>query len=243
MKDKLYEFYLKCKSRIKPLSSDEYIYLLRKLGVKIGKGGKIFNTRNVCIEADPVLLEIGDYVKVTQGVVIITHDYSRSVLRRVYGQIIGDGAPVHIGNNVFIGINSIILMGTEIGDNTIVGAGSVVKGKFPPNVVIAGSPARIICSLKEFHEKRKKQTVLEAKEYIRQFFKRNARLPQAHEMRAFFPLFLERSIQAIQENNINLYLSGDEYEEILESYLNGKSIYDNLEQLCLEAFGDKSTFE
>jgi len=132
MKDKLYEFYLKCKSRIKALSSDEFIFLLRKSGgVKIGKGCKIFNTRNVCIEADPVLLEIGDYVKITQGVVVVTHDYSRSVLRRVYGQIIGDGAPVVIGNNVFIGINSIILMGTELGDNTIVGAGSVVKGKFP----------------------------------------------------------------------------------------------------------------
>ena len=105
-------------------------------------------------------------MKITQGVVIITHDYSRSVLRRVYGQIIGDGAPVHIGNNVFIGINSIILMGTELGDNTIVGAGSVVKGKFPSNVVIAGCPARVVCTLDIFHEKRKEKTIIEAKEYI-----------------------------------------------------------------------------
>ncbi len=168
----IYYKYLMIKNRIKALTSNEYIWLLRYEGIKIGKGCKIFNTRNVCIETDPVLLEIGDYVKITQGVVIITHDYSRSVLRRVYGQIIGDGAPVIIGNNVFIGINSIILMGTELGNNTIVGAGSVVKGKFPPNVVIAGCPAKIICSLDEFHEKRKQQTVSEAKEYIRRFFKR-----------------------------------------------------------------------
>ncbi|WP_289004957.1 acyltransferase [uncultured Parabacteroides sp.] len=52
--------------------------------------------------------------------------------------------PVSIGKNCFIGMNSIILKGTVIGDNSIVGAGSVVSGHFPENVVIAGNPARII---------------------------------------------------------------------------------------------------
>ena len=52
--------------------------------------------------------------------------------------------PVLIGENCFIGMNSIVLKGTTIGKNSIVGAGSVVCGKFPENVVIAGNPARII---------------------------------------------------------------------------------------------------
>ena len=52
--------------------------------------------------------------------------------------------PVRIEDNVFIGCNCLILKGTEIGVNSIVGAGSVVCGKFPDNVVIAGNPARII---------------------------------------------------------------------------------------------------
>lgn len=52
--------------------------------------------------------------------------------------------PVKIGNNVWVGLNAIILKGTEIGDNSVVGAGSVVKGKFPANCVIAGNPARIV---------------------------------------------------------------------------------------------------
>ncbi len=55
-------------------------------------------------------------------------------------------------------------------------------------------------------------------------------------MRAFFPLFLERNMKAIQDNNINLHLSGDEYNEILEDFLKGTPAYNNLEDLCKKAF-------
>jgi acetyltransferase-like isoleucine patch superfamily enzyme len=49
-----------------------------------------------------------------------------------------------IGNNVWIGINSIILKGTSIGDNSVVSAGSIVKGHFPANSLISGNPAKIV---------------------------------------------------------------------------------------------------
>ena len=52
--------------------------------------------------------------------------------------------PIDIGKNCFIGCNTIILKGTVLGDGCVVGAGAVVSGKFPPNSVIAGNPARII---------------------------------------------------------------------------------------------------
>ena len=51
---------------------------------------------------------------------------------------------VKIGDNVFIGCNCIILKGTVLGDNCVVGAGSVVHGAFEDNCVIAGNPARVI---------------------------------------------------------------------------------------------------
>lgn len=55
--------------------------------------------------------------------------------------------PIRIGKNCFVGCNSIILKGTELGDNCVVGAGAVVAGRFGPNCVIAGNPARIIRKL------------------------------------------------------------------------------------------------
>lgn len=45
---------------------------------------------------------------------------------------------------MWIGLNALILKGTIIGDNCVVGAGAVVKGKFPANCVIAGNPAKIV---------------------------------------------------------------------------------------------------
>ena len=51
--------------------------------------------------------------------------------------------PVVIGENVFIGLNVIILKGAEIGDNSVIGAGSIVRGKIPANCMAAGVPAKV----------------------------------------------------------------------------------------------------
>lgn len=52
--------------------------------------------------------------------------------------------PVHIGNNVWIGENVVILLGVTVGDGVIIGANSVVNRDVPPNTIVAGSPARPI---------------------------------------------------------------------------------------------------
>lgn len=67
-------------------------------------------------------------------------EHRRAGLDEQYAQ----RAPIRIGNDCFIGANSIILKGTVLGNNVVVGAGSVVHGHFPDNCIIAGNPAKII---------------------------------------------------------------------------------------------------
>ena len=49
-----------------------------------------------------------------------------------------------LGENVWVGLNAIILKDTVIGNNSVIAAGSVVKGKFPDNALIQGNPAKVI---------------------------------------------------------------------------------------------------
>lgn len=62
---------------------------------------------------------------------------------------------VRIGNNVFVGACSIILPGISVGDNSIIGGGSVVTKNVPSNEVWAGNPAKFICSKDEYLKKYK----------------------------------------------------------------------------------------
>jgi len=124
---------LKCSDR-------QRIIYLRRLGVKIGERCRI---RTMKFSTEPYLIEIGDHVAVAANTEFITHDGATWVFEEevdgggIFGKIV-------IGNNVFIGINCILLSNTTIGDNCIIGAGSVVRGQFPENSVIAGNPAQIV---------------------------------------------------------------------------------------------------
>ncbi len=138
----------------KKYSSETYVDYLRSIGIKIGNNCRIFSPINTVIdEQNPKLISIGDNVRITQGVNILTHDYSWSVLAVKYNQCFGNIGPVIIGNNVFIGINSVILKNSNIGDNVIIGAGSVVSGNILSNSVYVGNPAKRIMSIEEFYNK------------------------------------------------------------------------------------------
>jgi len=88
------------------------------------------------------LISIGDNCRIAAGVVILDYNgHIVSSLDRTKGW--DNPMDVQIGNNVWIGTNAIILKGTTIGDNCVVGAGSVVKGFFPPDSIIQGNPATV----------------------------------------------------------------------------------------------------
>lgn len=61
---------------------------------------------------------------------------------------------MHVGANSFIGARCVLLPGAHIGDDTIVGAGSVVRGRFPDGVVIAGNPATVVASTVDWIERK-----------------------------------------------------------------------------------------
>ena len=62
--------------------------------------------------------------------------------------------PIKIGRNCFIGTKTLLLPGASIGDNVIIGAGSVVSGQIPPNSVAAGNPAKVLCSIQDYYFKK-----------------------------------------------------------------------------------------
>ena len=176
-------------------TSKTYIEYLRKKGIQIGEDCTIYAPNKTIIDEQyPWLISIGNHVRITEGVIILTHDYSWSVLKRVdidgkKGAILGAAGEVSIGDNVFIGINSIILRNVIIGDNVIIGAGSVVSKDCESGWVYAGNPAKKIITVREFYEKRFKLQIEEAKMLAQKYYERYNRFPEPEVFHEFFMLF------------------------------------------------------
>ncbi|MEM6526956.1 MAG: acyltransferase [Chloroflexota bacterium] len=90
-------------------------------------------------------ITIGDRVVVGCNTIIADTDFHplQPDVRREH-PIDGATAPVTIGNDVFIGMNALILKGVTLGNGCVVGAGSVVTKDVPPGAIVGGNPARVI---------------------------------------------------------------------------------------------------
>ena len=174
-------------------SSSRFVAYLRKKGVQIGSDVKIYSPCHTLIDTTcPWLLTIGNHVRVTHGVIILTHDYSWSVLKcapESLGSVLGAQSPVKIGNNVFIGMNAIITRGVTIGDNVVIGAGSIVTKDCESNSVYAGSPAKKIMTISEYHEKREALQFDEARKMARIYRERFNKFPPKEVFSEYFMLF------------------------------------------------------
>ncbi|MDR2949061.1 MAG: sugar O-acetyltransferase [Prevotella sp.] len=102
--------------------------------------GKNFYANTGCLFDDYARIVIGDNVMLGPNVGIYTSAHPFSVKEGVINLI----APIVIGNDVWIGGNVIIMPGVIIGNNSMIGAGSVVLNNIPPDVIAVGNPAKPI---------------------------------------------------------------------------------------------------
>ncbi len=107
--------------------------------------GENFYANHNCVILDGGGVEIGDFVLLAPNVGIYTAGHPLDAERRDAG--LEYAYPVKIGNHVWVGGGVSILPGVEIGDYTVIGAGSVVTKSLPANVLAAGNPCRVIREL------------------------------------------------------------------------------------------------
>jgi acetyltransferase-like isoleucine patch superfamily enzyme len=112
--------------------------------LRIGKGCHIGKDTFFDLRA-PIIIE--DFVTISMRATIITHiSVGKSVLSNWYPK---ESASVQIKNDVYIGVNSTILKGVTIGQNSVVSAGSLVMRDVPKYTVVGGVPAKVLKNLKE----------------------------------------------------------------------------------------------
>ncbi|MCD4829746.1 MAG: acyltransferase [Candidatus Cloacimonetes bacterium] len=108
------------------LTIEDYCFIAR--GVWIGGMGSLL---------------IGQNTMIGIGTVVVSSDHNYNFISIPYYDLSEIAKPINIGKNVWIGANSVILGGTNIGDGSVVAAGSVAEGEYPENVLLAGVPAVI----------------------------------------------------------------------------------------------------
>ncbi|WP_223296256.1 acyltransferase [Shewanella halifaxensis] len=107
--------------------------------LEIGEGSFFNDGVNICATQS---IKIGHHTKVGDMTYIFDTDFHQLSPEREM-----KNAPIIIGNNVWVGANSMILAGSSIGNNSVIAAGSIVVGEIPPNCLAAGTPAKVIRSL------------------------------------------------------------------------------------------------
>jgi Acetyltransferase (isoleucine patch superfamily) len=120
--------------------------------------GKIFYANFNLVVVDDIEVYIGDNVMIAPNVTITATGHPVDPdLRKGGAQF---SIPVKIGNDVWIGSNVVILPGITVGDNSVIGAGSVVTKDIPSNVVAVGNPCKVLREInerdKEYYYKNRK---------------------------------------------------------------------------------------
>ena len=158
--DRLYDF-----NATRPTELDKRAMLLREMFAEIGEdcyiepplhsnwgghfvhfGSRIYANFGLTL-VDDTHIYVGDGCMFGPNVVIATAGHP--VLPELRARGLQYNAPVHIGRNCWLGAGALVMPGVTIGDNTVVGAGSVVTKDLPANVVAVGNPCRVLREISE----------------------------------------------------------------------------------------------
>ena len=132
-----------------------YVAVLSSYGIRFKGYPRYISTR--ARFDDFGLITIGKRTVISKYVILLTHDYSLTTALIAIGEEpptdIAIRREIEIGSNVFVGMNAVLLPGTRVGDNVIIGAGSVVRGDIPADSIVTGHPAQRIGTLTEHPER------------------------------------------------------------------------------------------
>ena len=152
-------------NQTRPSEQEKRNQLLKQMFAEIGKncyieppfhanfGGKhVHFGKNIYANFNLTMVDdghiyVGDYTMFAPGVIVATAGHP--ILPELRETVYEYNMPVHIGKNCWIGAGAIILPGVTIGDQVVVGAGSVVTKDLPSNVVAVGNPCRVIREINE----------------------------------------------------------------------------------------------
>ncbi|MCI9222758.1 MAG: sugar O-acetyltransferase [Oscillospiraceae bacterium] len=158
--DRLYDF-----NQTRPTQQDKRTAMLKEMLAEVGEGcyveaplhanwggkhihfGKYVYCNFNCTLVDDTHIYVGDYTELGPNVVIATAGHP--ILPELREQVYQYNAPVRIGRNCWLGAGVIVVPGVTIGDNTVVGAGSVVTKDIPANVIAVGNPCRVLREINE----------------------------------------------------------------------------------------------
>lgn len=160
-------------------------------GIKIGDETRFFAPKTIRIDTSrPELLEIGKHVWLHKGISILTHDWASWCFIESSQEFYPSHGKVSIGDNVWFGENVTICKGVTIGNNCIIGIGSIVTKSIPDNSIAAGVPARVIGSYQDYLMKRSTMYVEEALEYARAIIA-TGREPKVEDFWDDYPCFVD----------------------------------------------------
>ena len=140
------------------LAKFDHVKFARHIGVNMGENIYIYGDPISMFGTEPWCVTLGNNVHITREVLFVTHDGGTLLYRNEIPDL-EITAPIKVGNNVYIGVRSIILPGVTIGNNCIVAAGSVVAKDVPDDSVVGGVPAKVIKSSSDYLEGIKKKSL------------------------------------------------------------------------------------